>query len=118
MKLLIETTGSFMLVDPETGTEIHHNRPTVAPMSNFVTSRMAKGELKLLSNELSDEATDAEFATFAAESEDMDLAVSSFVAKFGPQPVDPKAEAKAKAEAEAAAKAKAKAEAEAAKPKA
>lgn len=101
MKLLIETTGSFMFVDPETSAEIHSSRPTVAPKSNFVMSRVASGAIKVLSNELTDEATDAEFAKFVADSKDkegktdMDLAVSSFVAKFGPQKAEePKKAAK------------------------
>ncbi len=89
MKLLVKTTGDFMFADPSTRCEIAWNRPSVCQPSNFIQSHMAQGRLKLLSNELSDEATDAEFAQFLTEaSGDSDLAVAAFIAKFGPQKGD------------------------------
>jgi len=85
MKLLVETTGSFGLMDigvrpPQ---EIAHNRPSVVISTEFIQTRIAKNQLKIL-GKLQDEATDAEFINFHADSKgDTELAVSSFMSKFG-----------------------------------
>lgn len=96
-KLLIETTGDFMLMDNSTGAEIHWNRPTVCPRSNFIGARTAMGQIKVLSNELSEDATDEEFGAFLLDSKnDKELAVSAFISKFGPQPIEVEVVAPAK----------------------
>ena len=82
MKLLVETTGNFLLINPLNGQEIHYNRPTVVEPSGFITNHIGILNIRVLSNELPDEATDAEFAVWFAECGDKDLAVSSFIAKF------------------------------------
>lgn len=104
MKLLIETTGDFLLLDPSSGLEIHWNRPTVSPMTNYIQHRMAFGQLNVIANDLGDDATDEEFEKYFLDSKrDQDLAVQSFIAAFGPEGTRKKAEA-AEAAAEEAAK--------------
>lgn len=80
-KVLLETTGSFMLISG--GQEVSPDRPSVIKTSYFFEARVAKGELKVLGSVV-DEATDAEFETFVRESKgDLALAVESFLSKFG-----------------------------------
>ena len=86
MKLLIETTGPFMLLDPQSGHEIHHNRPTVVPTSNFVQSRTAVNQIKVISNEVPDKFTDEDFKKFWIDCDkDHALAVQSFMSSFAPK---------------------------------
>lgn len=116
MKLLLETTGDFMLVDPQTNSEIAWNRPSVCAMSGFIQMRMAAGQLKVIANDLDDSATDDEFVKFVAESKgDLELAKDSFISAFGPEAMRKKAEAAETAEKEAAEKAAAEAAEKAAK---
>lgn len=83
MKLLVSTVGSFMYVDPQTGDELAHNRPSVVRNSNFVQSFTAAGKVKVHANDVLDTATDQDFQAFWKESEgDSDLAVSAFLSKF------------------------------------
>lgn len=92
MKVLIETRGSFMLVDPYTGDQVRPHRPHVVTHTPFIETRIANKQLRLVNAEITDEATDEEFATFWAEAEgDRELAVESFVAKFteGAEPEKP-----------------------------
>ena len=75
-----------MLLDPQSGHEIHHNRPTVVPTSNFVQSRTAVNQIKVLSNEVPDNFTDADFKKFWDDSKpDAELAIQSFLASFAPK---------------------------------
>lgn len=88
MKVLVETTGSFMLMS--NGQEVQNNRPSVIVNSDFFQSRVANGQLKVL-GQLQDTATDAEFAAFWVESkQDNALAAASFISKFGIPPVTAK----------------------------
>lgn len=90
MKILIETTGSFMLVDPYTGEEINPHRPHVVTHTSFIDQRIASRQLHVVNADLTDEATDAEFAEFWAESKgDAPLAIASFVSKFSSQDPEP-----------------------------
>lgn len=83
MKLLVQTTGKFMLIDSITGNPIEHNRPSVVEPSGFIQHRSMIQQVKHIAD-LSDEATDAEFHKYWKESEgDKDLAIASFVEKFG-----------------------------------
>lgn len=92
MKILLKTTGSFMLVDPQTGDEMQHNRPSLVGQSNFVQSRTAIGQLKVLSNEVPDTLTDADFLKFWNDSDkDEALAVQSFLASFAPKQAEEQA---------------------------
>jgi hypothetical protein len=82
MKILCETTGSFSLVDfGQAGAVIEAHRPSVVERSAFVSARAAVGQIRFL-GDVTDEATDAEFAKYVDEAEDMDLAVSAFLAAF------------------------------------
>lgn len=84
MKLLVETTGPFMLVDYGHGAvEIQAHRPSVVENSSFVNARTLVGQIRLIS-QVKDEATDAEFEKFLKDSDGkMDLAVDSFLAQYG-----------------------------------
>lgn len=88
-KILVETTGSFMLQDSN-GQEVQANRPCVVRRSQFIHSRTALGQLKVL-GQLKDEATDAEFLQYFRDSEgDAPLAVESFLSKFSVDAVSEK----------------------------
>lgn len=100
MKILIETTGSFMLVDPYTGEQIRPVRPHVMTHTPFLEARIASRQLRVLNAEITDEATDEEFASFWAESKgDKALAVESFVSQFteGSEPEKPAPKKRGKA---------------------
>lgn len=60
MKLLVETKGDFQFYGRGDDHHAVHDRPSVVINSNLMASRVAKGDLIVLS-QLSDEATDAEF---------------------------------------------------------
>lgn len=112
MKLLISTVGSFHYVDPQSGDELHHNRPSVVRMTNFVQALAGSGKIKVHSNEVVEDATDAQFADFWIESDRKEeLALDSFLSKYSvAQPA--KESASSEPEADAASEA---AEAEAPK---
>lgn len=118
MKVIVQCAGSFMLLDPITGNEIDYNRPCVVTRSEFVLSRMAVGQVRLVSAGIGEAATDAEFEKFLASSNgDIALAVSAFLSAFpeevaaleipetsaseGETPEDKKAAAKAAGKKEA-----------------
>jgi len=83
VKVLIETTGKFMLLDPVTLEEIHSRRPTVASKTSFIEQRINMGHISLLKADLPDSASDAEFATFWKEcAGDKELAVESYLASL------------------------------------
>lgn len=80
MKLLVQTTGAFSLIDPITGDDVMRRRPSVVRSSTFIGDRVARGQIKVFSNELSDDVTDQVFADWLKESDgNIDLAVASFV---------------------------------------
>jgi hypothetical protein len=82
MKYLVETTGKFMFLCPESLQEVHSRRPTVVQSTSFIQGRTAAGAIRVLA-ELKPEATDAEFAKYWAEANgDAALAVESFKSKF------------------------------------
>ena len=89
MKLLIETTGSFMLLDqtqPEASAQaISHQYPTVVVSDHFVGSRAAAGQIKILA-QLNDSATNDEFLNYIADCKGAPdailLAVESFKSAF------------------------------------
>lgn len=83
MKILVETTGDFMLIDRQQDLAIECDRPAVTERTPFVHVQIGLGQLHVLS-ELQEAATDEEFQKYVTDSEDMDLAVASFVAAFGP----------------------------------
>lgn len=106
MKLLVETTGSFMLKDPSTGDEIDNAHPSVVKRSEFIQSRTAMGQINIISVDLQEEATDAEFQKFWKECKgDKELAVESFLSAWG-KAQKPKVEKQEESEVPEAPKAK------------
>ena len=89
MKILVETTGEFQLVDPFTLELMPFDRPAVVTSTSFVETRAAKGEVVVLS-QLTEEATDEEFAAYWREASD--IAVESFKSKHALEAVTQKAE--------------------------
>lgn len=62
-KVLAETTGNFMLVDPANSQNVlPHDRPGVIEKSAFFEERAMRGQIRVLNDELPDDATDAQFA--------------------------------------------------------
>lgn len=105
-KLIVETTGPFMLMLGAAG-EVPHNRPAVVSTGSGVDQQIAIKALKVLAGDLPDEANDADFAGFFQSSEgDVPLAIEAYVSTFatGDSP-DEKAEAAAAKAAKKAAKA-------------
>lgn len=98
MKLLVETTGEFQLINAVNGTRIRFNRPTVVDSDSFVQSHIAYGHLKVFTHTLVDEATDADWEVWLAEAEgDIDLAVASYLTKFDAEAAkEPEVKTKAK----------------------
>lgn len=90
-KIIVATTGPFALMDFSTGDEAHHARPSVVTKSQFINQRQGLGQLKVLSNVLRAEATDAEFVKYLKDSEDENLAIAAFVEKYEDKP-EPKPE--------------------------
>ncbi len=92
MKMIVETTGKFMLVDPYSRDMLAHNRPCVVTGTEFIVSRIALGQVNLLATDLVAEATDKEFQAYIAASKPkgknpsrekiVALAVASFTATF------------------------------------
>jgi hypothetical protein len=83
MYMLVETTGGFMLSDmtfPQAQV-VPHFRPAVVRNSTFIQGRVALGQLKV-HGELTEEATDEEFAKYWSESQDAKLAVNSFLSAY------------------------------------
>lgn len=78
-----------MLLVPETGEVISESRPAVVRNSNFVSTRIAIGQLELLSGNLPMEASDEEFALFWKENPK--IAVDAFLSTFVVQDAIPTA---------------------------
>lgn len=83
MKCLVETKDSCQLVTPM-GELAAFNRPSVLSKSGFVASRLEMGHLSMVEDNLSDEASDAEFQKYLKDSKgDAELAAASFAEKYG-----------------------------------
>lgn len=80
MKYLVKTSGDFMLLDLSVGAEIPEYRPSIVVPTNFVQGAAARGQLKILRNDLPEAADDAEFAAYWAEN--ADIAVEAYLSKF------------------------------------
>lgn len=89
MKLLVETTGPFILMDYSQDKLVEHDRPTVVKHSNFIQLSVSQSRLKIL-GAVSDEATDAAFVEALEGSKDIVVAVEAFLAEFGDKPVTEK----------------------------
>jgi len=90
VKILVETTGEFMLTDISTGQTIYNHRPGVIEQSVFFDARIALGQISKLAD-LTADATDEEFDKFWVDSDGKsELAVDSFLSKFGIAPAPAK----------------------------
>lgn len=79
--LLVATAGNFQLIDTVSQKLIRHEGLTVAPKTDFLDLFIDRIDVI---SELSDEATDAEWLKYVAESEgDLDLARDSFLSSYG-----------------------------------
>lgn len=84
-KILVETTGSFQLINGRTGDRIRFDRPTVVVSDGFTDGQLSHGTIKILIPELADEVTDEDWVEWLKASDgDIELAVSS----FGSKPVE------------------------------
>lgn len=86
MKYLVETSGPFMLIDISVEAEIQADRPTIVAPTSFLMAAASRGQLRILRNDLPDEADDVEFSAFW--SADTDLAVEAYLSKFSPEAED------------------------------
>lgn len=83
MKLLVETTGPFLLVQTTTGMEVPYNRPCVILADGWFQNQVALGQVKTLSNPLPENETDADFLGYWKECDgDREMAVQSFLSQF------------------------------------
>lgn len=85
VKHLIETKGAFMLIDPQTRQVIPENRPSVVTSTTFLEERISKGQVSLVAADISEGATDEEFATYWTEKPE--IAVEAFLSKFDEGPL-------------------------------
>lgn len=92
-KILIETTGEFMLTDMSNGQTIQSHRPSVVERTSFVDARSALGQIVKLAD-VPDEATDTDFAGYWTDAGQADLAISSFLSQFEVEAEKPKKAAK------------------------
>ncbi len=100
MKLIVTPLGPHGYMDPTTGDEVQPFRPSVVQHSSFIDTLIGSSKIKLIANDLSDEASDKEFALYYRESgKDVELAVESFLSSFA-KPKDEEKEASKKAKAE------------------
>lgn len=82
MKILVSTTGSFQLVHSEQHELVRAHGDTVIEKSQWAQGRVSIGQL-LVSAQLNDEASDAEWLKTLAESDgDRDLALASFLDRY------------------------------------
>jgi hypothetical protein len=99
VKILAETKGSFQLLEPMSGELLPFNRPAVVFSTSFFQTRIARGDVTVHA-ELKDEATDAEFAKYWAEAQD--IAIASFKSRYAVDAVETKVAPPPPAEGEVA----------------
>jgi hypothetical protein len=69
MKILVETTGSFMLMDRLTRTLIPHDQPAEVELNPFIQERIDAGQLRVLEGDLPKPEAEAEETQPATEAE-------------------------------------------------
>lgn len=86
-KALVETIGDHMYVDPINGQVIEADRPAVVEVTSFVSQKIADGQIKLLTPNLPEEATDEDFLKthdeFKGNENGTNSSVASYAATFG-----------------------------------
>lgn len=86
-KALVETTGNFQLLCQQTAQLVPFNRPAVVEMSVFLTARAGLGQLRVLENMLSEEATDEALVNLIKQEKgDVSKGVERFCFKFKVKP--------------------------------
>ena len=99
-KLIVETTGKFMLVDMMGKQSVEWNRPTLVQSSHFINERCANGQIKVIAEDIPEAGCDEDFAKFLADSKDVDSAIANYCTTLGAKEeaqvvaVAPKAKAK------------------------
>lgn len=81
MKSIVETSGSFELLVPETKELVPYDRPAVVTNAHLITSRIALGQVKLLAADVPPEASDEEFVKYWEENPE--IAVDAYLSQFG-----------------------------------
>lgn len=82
MKMIVQTTGEFLLQEPYNREVVENNRPHVVSRTTFFQERIALGQLTFL-GDVPNDATDEEFAEFWQSAEgDEALAIDSFKSRF------------------------------------
>lgn len=82
MKAIVETTSNIMLVDAGTKDFLPEDRPAVMTMTQFLQTRIGKGDVRVLAADLPNEANDADFVEYLKDAEKTDLAIASYVSSF------------------------------------
>jgi hypothetical protein len=86
MRLLVEPTGPFMLIDSYTGDIVDSEGASVVRQSQFIQARVAAGQINVLLGGLMDTATTEEWKEYLKGSGGKkDLAIASFESAFKPQ---------------------------------
>lgn len=89
-KIIVKTTGDFMLMSPADRFEIEPGRPYVVPQCTFIDTFAALGRVSVLKTDLPDSATDKDWEGFWTESEgNLDLAIDSFMSTFEVEKEEP-----------------------------
>lgn len=86
MKILVETSGSFHLVDPGTGHEAPFDRPALMATSGFTGHRLQTGQLKMLMADIPDHITDAEWKVMWDKAKTVEAAFAALKAAMAPPP--------------------------------
>lgn len=79
-KMIVKTTGSFILLDNSAHQTVGHARPYVVEMTGYLQQRAATKQLEVLSAALKEDASDAVFKTFwDSSNKQEDLAIAAFL---------------------------------------
>ena len=85
-KCIVEPKASVTLLNTN-GDAIHHNRPTLTTMTQFIESKLQDGTIRVLARHLPKEASDAKFHVTYKELEgNSKQAVHAYCAEFGLTP--------------------------------
>ena len=86
MKVLVETTSNIMLLDPNTGDAIDDVVPTLTVWTAFLEARAGLGQVRVLHRGFTEDATNDEWLEYLKACEGkLDMAIQSFVSKYGLQ---------------------------------
>jgi len=86
-KVIIETVGLYMYIDPHNGQVIESDRPCVAVLTPYISQKIAEGVIELLISNLPMIASDKEFEahlkSFGDAENGKNAAIASFASVFG-----------------------------------